>query len=100
MADEVETPAPEASAPVVGSAETVNVGGEGGHLTYALVIAGVTFVILLGFSIVTYVVLDATKNSGIDAATKGAILQTWNNLAVMAAGFWVGSSLAGTMRSK
>lgn len=85
------------------SVETVNVdtGAQGGgHLPYAWIIGAVTFIILAGFSAVTWAVLDAAKGSGIDAATKGAILQTWNNLAVMAAGFWVGSSLAGKLAPK
>lgn len=85
----------------VDSADTVNITPSGdGHLPYAWFIAAVTVIILIGFGAVTWAVLDAEKGSGIDAATKGAILQTWNNLAVMAAGFWVGSSLAGKMRSK
>jgi hypothetical protein len=84
----------------VESAETVNVGTADGHLPYAWIIAVVTLIILIGFGLVTWAVLDAEKGSGIDAATKGAILQTWNNLAVMGAGFWVGSSLAGKMRSR
>lgn len=71
---------------------------EPGHVPYAWVIATVTFIILAGFAVVTYVVLDSVRGSGIDAATKGAILQTWNNLAVMAAGFWVGSSLGGKQK--
>jgi hypothetical protein len=83
------------------SVETVNVTPAGDqHLPYVWIIGSVTAIILIGFAAVTWAVLDAEKGSGIDAATKGAILQTWNNLAVMAAGFWVGSSLAGKMAPK
>jgi hypothetical protein len=80
-------------------AENVNVPAMGGHLPYVRVITGVTFVILLAFALVTFWVLQAGPQSGVDAATKGSVIQTWNNLAIAAATFWVGSSLAGKMTS-
>lgn len=93
---DTQTPAVQAD-----KVDTVNVGPVADqHLPYVWIIGSVTAIILIGFSVVTWAVLDAEKGSGIDAATKGAILQTWNNLAVMAAGFWVGSSLAGKMAPK
>jgi hypothetical protein len=49
---------------------------------------------------VTWAVLSGEAGEGIDAATKGSIIQTWNNLAVAAATFWVGLSLAGKMTGK
>jgi hypothetical protein len=67
------------------------------HIPYVAIIAAVTLVILIGFGAVTFWVLRET-GMGIDAATKGALIQTWNNLAVMAAGFWVGSSLGGKLQ--
>jgi hypothetical protein len=45
-------------------------------------------------------VLAGEPGKGIDAATKGALIQTWNNLALLAAGFWLGSSVAGKMAPK
>lgn len=87
----------EATPVEVANVETVNVGTGGDHLPYVWIIALVSGFILIGFAAVTWAVLDASRGSGIDAATKGAILQTWNNLAVAAATFWVGSSLAGKM---
>lgn len=89
---------PAAPPPVqVDHADNVNVPAVGGNLPYVRVITGVTFVILFVFAIVTYWVLHAGEGSGIDAATKGSIIQTWNNLAIAAATFWVGSSLAGKL---
>lgn len=92
---------PDAPAQVnIDSAETVNVPApQGTHLPYVQVIAAVSFIVLLCFAGVTFWVLAAKEGSGIDAATKGSVIQTWNNLAIMAAGFWVGSSLGGKMAS-
>jgi hypothetical protein len=91
----------DAEAPQVAieTAERVNVPAQGGHLPYVKVIAGVTFIVLGAFAAVTIYVLTADPASGIDAATKGSVIQTWNNLAIAAATFWVGSSLAGKMAS-
>lgn len=84
----------------VDKADQVNVGMSGTHLPYVWVLAAVTGAILLGFSAVTFWVLVGEPGKGIDAATKGALIQTWNNLALLAAGFWLGSSLAGKMSAK
>jgi hypothetical protein len=81
----------------IDNAENVNVPAQGSHLPYVRVITGVTFVILVAFAAVTWWVLSSGAGSGIDAATKGSVIQTWNNLAIAAATFWVGSSLAGKM---
>src|SRR4051812_46983696 len=89
-----ESPAPQVN---VERAETVNVPANGGQLPYVKGIAGVTFAVLAAFAAVTFWVLTAGRDSGIDAATKGSVIQTWNNLAIAAATFWVGSSLAGKM---
>jgi hypothetical protein len=80
-------------------AGTVNVPAQGDRLPYVTVIATVSLIVLVCFAAVTFWVLDAAPGSGIDAATKGSVIQTWNNLAIMAAGFWVGSSLAGKLAS-
>lgn len=95
-------PAP-ASAPAavqVENADTVNVAAPAvNSLPHFKAIIAVTFLILGAFAAVTFYVLVAGEKAGIDAATKGAIIQTWNNLAIAAATFWVGSSLAGKMSS-
>jgi hypothetical protein len=81
----------------VDQAESVNVAPPTGGLPHARAIIAVSFVVLLAFVLVTFWVLTAGEGSGIDAATKGAVIQTWNNLAIAAVSFWVGSSLAGKM---
>lgn len=96
MSGEPDEPAPQVN---IETAETVNVPAHGGQLPYVRVITGVTFVILFAFAAVTWWVLTAAEGSGIDAATKGSVIQTWNNLAIAAATFWVGSSLMGKMAS-
>lgn len=95
MTDEQRDPPPVQ----VDHADNVNVPPTNSHLPYVHVITGVTFVILFAFAAVTWWVLDSAEGSGIDAATKGSVIQTWNNLAIAAATFWVGSSLAGKMTS-
>lgn len=57
-------------------------------------IVAVTFFILFCFSCVTAWVLFEK----FDATVQGSILQTWNNLAVAAGAFWLGSSLGGKMK--
>ena len=51
-------------------------------------------VILAGFAAVTAWVLIYSN----DATTKGALVQTWNNLAIAVGAFWLGSSLGGKMK--
>lgn len=51
-------------------------------------------VILAGFAAVSGWVLVYSN----DATTKGAIVQTWNNLAIAVGAFWLGSSLGGKMK--
>ena len=94
-----QQPEAQTSSVQVDHADNVNVPPANSHLPYVRVITGVTFVILLAFAAVTWWVLGSVEGSGIDAATKGSVIQTWNNLAIAAATFWVGSSLAGKMTS-
>jgi SNF family Na+-dependent transporter len=58
------------------------------------VIVLVTFIILIAFAAVTGWVLIYSE----DQTTRGAIVQTWNNLAIAAGTFWLGSSLGGKMK--
>lgn len=76
----------------VDNAENVNVPAD--VLSHPAVIWLVTLVtagVLIGFGWVTYAVLNGNAGEGIDAATKGSIIQTWNNLAVAAAAVWTTS---------
>jgi hypothetical protein len=77
----------EDTAPItVTKADQVNVGVGGTHLPYVWVLAAVTGCILLGFAAVTFWVLAGEPGKGIDTATKGALIQTWNNLALLGPG--------------
>lgn len=57
-------------------------------------IVAVTFFVLFGFVGVSAWVLV----NGTDMTIKGSIIATWNNLAVAAGAFWLGSSLGGKMK--
>lgn len=98
MAEET-TPAP--AGVQVDNADTVNVTPPGtgpSVVPYVRYIIWVSFFILAVFAIISGIVIFADPSkTGVDAATKGSIINTWNNLAVMAATFWVGSSLAGKL---
>lgn len=85
-------------------AENVNVPGDlSAHPAVIYLVAFVTVGVLLGFGWVTYSVLDAptstgASTAGVDPATKGAVIQTWNNLAVAAAAVWTTSSVVNRVK--
>lgn len=70
------------------------------HLAYSGVIMAVTAAVILGFMAVTYSVLVGRGVDGVDAATRGSIIQTWNNIFIAAVSFWLGSSLGGKVTKK
>ncbi len=85
----------------VDKAENVNVPGADpfAHPAVIYLVAFVTVGVLLGFGWVSWAVLSAPTSAdgrnvvnGVDPATKGAVIQTWNNLAVAAAAVWTTSS--------
>lgn len=90
----------------IDKAETVNVPGDlSAHPAVIYLVAFVTVGVLLGFGWVTYAVLSAPTSVpsdasviGIDPATKGAVIQTWNNLAVAAAAVWTTSSVVNRVK--
>jgi hypothetical protein len=49
---------------------------------------------------VTFAVLSGDAGKGIDAATKGSVIQTWNNLAVAAAAVWTTSRVVDKIQGK
>jgi len=55
------------------------------------VVVAVTFYVLIGFALVTGYVLVYSD----DEVTKGTLIGTWINIAMLAVGFWLGSSLGG-----
>jgi hypothetical protein len=64
------------------------------HIPHIKTIIFMSMVILGGFTAVTAWVLLYSN----DATTKGALIATWNNLAVAVGAFWLGSSLGGKMK--
>lgn len=90
----------------IDKAETVNVPGAlDAHPAVIWLVALVTVGVLLGFGAVTWAILAAPNAadgrniaSGIDPATKGAVIQTWNNLAVAAAAVWTTSSVVNKLK--
>jgi hypothetical protein len=82
----------------VESAENVNVPTPftAAHPAVIWLVAFVTVGVLFGFGWVTYAVLSA--DTGVDPATKGAVIQTWNNLAVAAAAVWTTSSVVSKVK--
>lgn len=61
------------------------------HIPHLRVVVAVSAFVLLGFAGVSVYVLGWTD----DEVTKGNIIGTWVNFAMLAVGFWLGSSSAG-----
>jgi hypothetical protein len=61
------------------------------HLRVVVAVSGAAIV---GFSAISGYVLGWTD----DEVTKGAIVGTWQNVALLAFGFWLGSSSGGKVR--
>ena len=61
------------------------------HLRIVVAVSGF---VLIGFAAVSWFVLGYTA----DDVTKGNVIGTWINFAMLAVGFWLGSSSAGKAR--
>ncbi len=55
------------------------------------VVVGVSAFVLIGFAVVSAFTLGFTD----DEVTKGNVIGTWINFAMLAVGFWLGSSSGG-----
>jgi hypothetical protein len=55
------------------------------------IVIGVSAFVLIGFAVVSAWVLGWSQ----DEVTKGNIIGTWQNFALLAVGFWIGSSSGG-----
>jgi hypothetical protein len=55
------------------------------------VVVGVSCFVLTGFAVVSYYVLAHSN----DEVTQGNVIGTWINFAMLAVGFWLGSSSGG-----
>ncbi len=61
------------------------------HIPHLRVVVTVSAFVLIGFAAISaYVLLAST-----DEVTKGNVIGTWINFAMLAVGFWLGSSSAG-----
>lgn len=61
------------------------------HIPHLRVVVTVSAFVLVGFAIVSGYVIGWSE----DEVTKGNIIGTWQNFALLAVGFWLGSSSAG-----
>lgn len=67
-----------------------------GHIPHLPIVVGVSAFILAGFAGVSVYVLGWTD----DEVTKGNIIGTWVNFAMLAVGFWIGSSSGGKAKDE
>lgn len=61
------------------------------HIPHLRVVVSVSAFVLAGFAVVSWYTLGHTE----DEVTKGNVIGTWINFAMLAVGFWLGSSSAG-----
>jgi hypothetical protein len=62
-----------------------------GEIPHLNIVLAVSVFVLVGFAAVTAFVLLYSS----DATTKGSLIAVWQNFAVIAIGFWLGSSSGG-----
>lgn len=60
------------------------------------IVVAVSVFVLVGFALVSAYVLVWSD----DDVTKGNVIATWQNFALLAVGFWIGSSSGGKARSE
>lgn len=63
----------------------------GNQIPHLRIVVGISLFVLLGYAVVSAYVLGWTN----DDVTKGNVIGTWQNFALLAVGFWIGSSSAG-----
>jgi len=66
----------------------------GSRIPHLPVVVAVSAAAIIGFSAISGYVLWFTD----DEVTKGAIVGTWQNVALLAFGFWLGSSSGGKVK--
>lgn len=62
-----------------------------GRIPHLGIVVAVSAFVLAGFALISFYVLTAST----DEVTKGNVIGTWINFAMLAVGFWLGSSSAG-----
>lgn len=65
------------------------------RIPHLRIVVSVTAFVLVGFAAVSGFVLGYTA----DDVTKGNVIGTWINFAMLAVGFWLGSSSAGKAKA-
>ena len=66
------------------------------RIPHLQIVVAVSAFVLLGFAAVSAYVIGWSD----DAVTKGNIIGTWQNFALLAVGFWIGSSSAGKAKEE
>jgi len=66
------------------------------QIPHLRIVVGVSAFVLLGFAAVSAYVIGWSD----DAVTKGNIIGTWQNFALLAVGFWIGSSSGGKAKEE
>lgn len=66
------------------------------QIPHLRIVVGVSAFVLLGFAAVSAYVIGWSE----DAVTKGNIIGTWQNFALLAVGFWIGSSSSGKAKEE
>lgn len=64
------------------------------QIPHIRIVVAVSAFVLLGFAVVSAYVLGWTN----DDVTKGNVIGTWVNFAMLAVGFWLGSSSGGKVK--
>lgn len=67
-----------------------------GQIPHLRIVVTVSGFVLLGFAAVSAYVIGWSA----DEVTKGNIIGTWQNFALLAVGFWLGSSSAGKAKEE
>lgn len=66
------------------------------RIPHLRIVVAMSAYVLAGFSLVSAFVLGWTD----DEVTKGNVIGTWQNFALLAVGFWLGSSSAGKAKDE
>lgn len=64
------------------------------RIPHLRVVVAVSAAAIIGFAVISFYILRYST----DDVTKGAIVGTWQNVALLAFGFWLGSSSGGKVK--
>jgi len=76
--------------------DQIRVTGPTPEIPHLRIVVGVSAFVLLGFGVVSGYVIGWSD----DLVTKGNIIGTWQNFALLAVGFWIGSSSGGKAKAE